>query len=152
MKKLQEKAFQLSVWVLALTLPLWLLVIWAARLEGQTKSYGVKLIVGPQTAESIGNVYQVVELDLIAVKGKTEPARIYTVLDVADPAGELLHKKFLELYRQGNWDAALNLTKDLKRCWNDELDAYSKMMEERIQDLKFEEPWDWDGIYRATSK
>jgi len=26
------------------------------------------------------------------------------------------------------------------------------MMEERIQDLKFEEPWEWDGIYRATSK
>jgi len=124
----------------------------AARLEGQTKSYGVKLIVGPQTAESIGNVYQVVELDLIAVKGKKEPARIYTVLDVADAAGELLHKKFLDLYRQGKWDSALNLTKDLKRCWNGELDAYYKMMEERIQDLKFEEPWEWDGIYRATSK
>jgi adenylate cyclase len=124
----------------------------AARLEGQTKPYGVKLIVGPQTAESVGNVYQVVELDLIAVKGKKEPARIYTVLDVADSAGELLHKKFLELYRQGEWDSALNLTKDLKRCWNEELNAYYAMMEERIENLKFEEPWEWDGIYRATSK
>jgi adenylate cyclase len=124
----------------------------AARLEGQTKPYGVKLIVGPQTAESVGNVYQVVELDLIAVKGKKEPARIYTVLDVADSAGELLHKKFLELYRQGKWDSALNLTKDLKRCWNEELNAYYAMMEERIENLKFEEPWEWDGIYRATSK
>jgi adenylate cyclase len=124
----------------------------AARLEGQTKPYGVKLIVGPQTAESVGNVYQVVELDLIAVKGKKEPARIYTVLDVADSAGELLHKKFLELYRQGKWDSALNLTKDLKRCWNEELNAYYAMMEERIENLKFEEPREWDGIYRATSK
>ena len=124
----------------------------AARLEGQTKPYGVKLIVGPQTAESVGNVYQVVELDLIAVKGKKEPARIYTVLDVADSAGELLHKKFLELYRQGEWDAALNVTKALKRCWNEELNAYYAMMEERIQTLKFEKPHEWDGIYRATSK
>jgi adenylate cyclase len=124
----------------------------AARLEGQTKPYGVKLIVGPQTAESVGNVYQVVELDLIAVKGKKEPARIYTVLDVADSAGELLHKKFLELYRQGEWDAALNVAKALKRCWNEELNAYYAMMEERIENLKFEEPWEWDGIYRATSK
>ena len=124
----------------------------AARLEGQTKPYGVKLIVGPQTAELVRNVYQVVELDLIAVKGKKEPARIYTVLDVADGAGELLHENFLDLYRQGKWDAALNLIKDLKRCWNGELNAYYKMMEERIQNLKFEEPWEWAGIYRATSK
>lgn len=124
----------------------------AARLEGQSKPYGVKLVVGPQTAELVGNVYQVVELDLIAVKGKTEPARIYTVLDFADGAGELLHKKFLELYRQGKWDEAINMIKDLKRCWNEELNIYYKMMEERIQNLKFEDPWEWDGIYRATSK
>ena len=124
----------------------------AARLEGQSKPYGVKLVVGPQTAELVGDVYQVVELDLIAVKGKTEPARIYTIFDVADPAGELLHKKFLDFYRQGKWDSALNLIKDLKRCWNEELNAYYKMMEERIQNLKFEEPWEWDGVYRATSK
>jgi len=124
----------------------------AARLEGQTKPYGVKLIVGPQTAELVRDVYQVVELDLIAVKGKTEPARIYTIFDVVDGAGELLHKKLLDLYRQGNWDAALNLIKDLKRCWNEELNAYYEMMEQRIYDLKTDEPLNWDGIYRATSK
>ena len=100
----------------------------------------------------VRDVYQVVELDLIAVKGKTEPARIYTIFDVADGAGEILHKKFLDFYRQGNWDAALNLIKDLKRCWNEELNAYYSMMEQRIQDLKIEEPYEWDGIYRATSK
>jgi adenylate cyclase len=124
----------------------------AARLEGQTKPYGVKLIVGPQTAELVRDVYQVVELDLIAVKGKTEPARIYTIFDVADPAGELLHKKFLDFYRQGKWDAAINLIKDLKRCWDEELNAYYDMMEQRIYDLKTDEPLKWDGIYRATSK
>jgi adenylate cyclase len=124
----------------------------AARLEGQSKPYGVKLVVGPQTAELVGDVYQVVELDLIAVKGKTEPARIYTIFDVADPAGELLHKKFLDFYRQGKWDAAINLIKDLKRCWNEELNAYYDMMEQRIYDLKTDEPLNWDGIYRATSK
>jgi adenylate cyclase len=124
----------------------------AARLEGQSKPYGVKLVVGPQTAELVRDVYQVVELDLIAVKGKTEPARIYTIFDVADGAGELLHKKFLDFYRQGNWDAALNLIKDLKRCWNEELNAYYEMMEQRIQNLQSKKLLDWDGIYRATSK
>jgi len=51
----------------------------ASRLEGQSKPYGVKVIIGPKTASAVLDTYQVVELDLIAVKGKTEPARIYTV-------------------------------------------------------------------------
>jgi adenylate cyclase len=121
----------------------------AARLEGQTKSYGVKLIVGPQTSELVGDVYQVVELDLIAVKGKTEPARIYTVLDVADPAGELLHKKFLALYREGNWEPAKKLASDLKKCWQGELSKYYDMMLERMEG---EPPANFDGVYRATTK
>jgi hypothetical protein len=32
------------------------------------------------------------------------------------------------------------------------LKGYYKMMEQRIEDLKFDEPWEWDGVYRATSK
>lgn len=75
----------------------------AARLEGQSKPYGVKLVVGPATADMVRDVYQVVELDLIAVKGKTEPARIYTVVEQFDALAEQQHQKFLELYRQGSW-------------------------------------------------
>jgi hypothetical protein len=44
------------------------------------------------------------------------------------------------------------MIKDLKRCWNEELNAYYEMMEQRIYDLKTDEPLKWDGIYRATSK
>jgi adenylate cyclase len=121
----------------------------AARLEGQTKSYGVKLIVGPQTAELVGDVYQVVELDLIAVKGKTEPARIYTVLQFNDVAGELQHKKFLELYRSGKWEVAKKYASDLKDCWRGELNDYYDMMLERMHVTP---PVNFDGVYRATSK
>jgi hypothetical protein len=53
---------------------------------------------------------------------------------------------------QGKWSEAINLIKDLKRCWNEELNAYYEMMEQRIYDLKTDEPLNWDGIYRATSK
>jgi adenylate cyclase len=124
----------------------------AARLEGQTKPYGVKLIVGPQTAESVGDVYQVVELDLIAVKGKTEPARIYTVLPFFDAAGELAHKKFLTLYREGKWEIAKKFASDLKKCWQGELSDYYDLMISRIEEFEAHSPKDWDGIYRATSK
>ena len=124
----------------------------AARLEGQSKPYGVKLVVGPATADMVRDVYQVVELDLIAVKGKTEPARIYTVVEQFDALAEQQHQKFLELYRQGSWDMASRFAEDLKQCWNGDLVAYYDMMIERCADMKKAKVKNFDGIYRATSK
>jgi adenylate cyclase len=121
----------------------------AARLEGQSKPYGVKLVLGPQTAELVGDVYQVVELDLIAVKGKTEPARIYTAFPFFDAAGHLQHDKFLQLYREGKWEVAKKFASDLKKCWQGELVNYYDMMLERMEG---EAPANFDGVYRATSK
>ena len=40
----------------------------AARLEGQSKSYGVKTVIGPETYESVKDTYATLQLDLIAVK------------------------------------------------------------------------------------
>jgi adenylate cyclase len=124
----------------------------ASRLEGQSKPYGVKLVIGPKTAELVRDVYQVVELDLIAVKGKTEPARIYTVLEDFAPAAEKAHNIFLEHYRAGRWDRAKAMADEMGPVWGGELAVYYDMMSKRIEDLKFEDPWGWDGIYRATSK
>ena len=124
----------------------------AARLEGQTKPYGVKLIVGPQTAELVRDVYQVVELDLIAVKGKTEPAKIFTVLETFDHPGEKQHDKFLQLYREGQWEIAKKFASDLKKCWQGNLSDYYDSMISRIEEFQVSPPKDWDGVYRATSK
>jgi len=121
----------------------------AARLEGQSKPYGVKIIIGPETAEMVGNIYQTVELDLIAVKGKTKPVSIFTVLPFGDAVGEQQHSKFLELYRQGNWDIAKKIASDLKKCWRGELVNYYDMMLERMEG---EPPANFDGVYRALSK
>ena len=124
----------------------------AARLEGQSKPYGVKIVVGPKTAEYVCSEFQVVELDLIAVKGKTEPVKIYTVLEQRDTAGELQHDKFLTLYRQGNWEAAQKFASDLKKCWQGNLSDYYDSMISRIEEFQVSPPKDWDGVYRATSK
>ncbi len=121
----------------------------ASRLEGQSKPYGVKIVIGPKTADQVSNSYQVVELDLIAVKGKTEPAKIYTVLEQFDTVGELQHEKFLTLYRQGHWEVAKKYASDLKQCWQGELNNYYDMMIERMEG---EPPANFDGVYRATSK
>ena len=51
----------------------------ASRLEGQSKSYGVKTVIGPETNESVKDSYATLQLDMIAVKGKKEAVTIYTL-------------------------------------------------------------------------
>jgi adenylate cyclase len=115
----------------------------AARLEGQTKSYGVLLIIGPETAELVKHKYSVVELDCIAVKGKTIGLKIFTPA----PNNEL-HDQWLDLYYAGDWDKALSLVPQLKNV-TPELEQYYDKMSER---LKEGVPPNWDGTYHATSK
>jgi adenylate cyclase len=124
----------------------------ASRLEGQSKPYGVKIVIGPKTASAVLDTYQVAELDLLAVKGKTEPARIFTVFPFHDPLGETQHMKFLELYRQGHWEVAAKYAGELKQAWRGEMNQYYDMMIERINEYKENPPANWDGVYRATSK
>ena len=124
----------------------------ASRLEGQSKPYGVKIVIGPKTAEYVRDTYQTIELDLIAVKGKTEPAKIYTVLEDFDVIGSMQHEKFLTLYRQGSWELAETFAHDLKKCFNGKLSMYYDMMIDRIDEYKTSAPVNWDGIYRATTK
>jgi len=122
----------------------------ASRLEGQSKPYGVKIVIGPKTAEYIKREYQVVELDLLAVKGKTEPVQIYTVLDFFDHQAPKLHEDFLTLYRKGDWVKAISLGKILKVHWKGTLSKYYDLMLERMDGNV--PPEGWDGVYRATTK
>jgi adenylate cyclase len=126
----------------------------ASRLEGQSKPYGVRIVIGPKTAEYVKDRYQVVELDLIAVKGKTEPARIYTVLEKFDEKAEIVHEKFLSAYISGAWNRAHGMARAMRGIWQGQLTAYYDMMADRIEEIQKNppKPKDWDGIYRATSK
>jgi len=115
----------------------------ASRLEGQSKPYGVKIVLGPKTAEQVKDEYPVCELDCIAVKGKKVGVKIYTVETETDE-----HRKFLKSYYDGNWTAAEKLIKSCKAA-NPQMEKYYDAMAERLAEGK---PTDWDGTYRATSK
>jgi adenylate cyclase len=123
----------------------------ASRLEGQSKPYGVKIIIGPETAQQVLDAYQVIELDLIAVKGKTEPARIYTVLEEKNEKAEIAHNRFLDAYRSGDWGRAMAMAYEMGPLWNGELKGYYEAMLDRMEEMKAA-PANWDGVYRATSK
>ncbi|MFB2550351.1 CHASE2 domain-containing protein [Ensifer soli] len=58
----------------------------AARLEGQSKAYGVPLLIGEATARALSAPLVAFELDRVTVKGKTIAVPVYTVL--SDPPAE----------------------------------------------------------------
>ena len=133
----------------------------AARLEGQTKGYGVLLIIGPQTNELVQDVYATLELDNIAVKGKTVGLRIYTPIGTHEELMKtsayvpqtLQHQKMLELYRIQKFDMAIKFCEELKGSFLGKMDHYYDIWIERCKEMKQKDlPKDWDGVYRATSK
>src|SRR3546814_2796418 len=88
-----------------------------SRLEGQCKTYGVETILGASTRSEVAEAgFATLELDLIRVKGKNEPERIYALLDKPPPADETIlarltanHADLLAAYRDQRWDEALAL-------------------------------------------
>lgn len=133
----------------------------ASRLEGQSKNYGVLIVLGPVTAERVGAEYFTVELDCIAVKGKTEGVTIYTAFYNPSSIVEFetwkndreYHNLMLAHYRKQEWDKAIDLIKDLKGSFENQMDHYYDLWLDRIEDMRNANlPADWDGVYRATSK
>jgi adenylate cyclase len=117
----------------------------ASRLEGQSKNYGVRIVLGPRTAELVKDVHDVIEMDNIAVKGKTEGVRVYTIGKTVG----YMHDEYLKNYYRGSWKEAKRWA--VMMINNDDVtikDYYHKMIE-RIDDGI---PPEWDGVYRATSK
>jgi adenylate cyclase len=117
----------------------------ASRLEGQSKNYGVRIVLGPKTAEYVKDAYPVVEMDCIAVKGKTEGVKIYTVGKTV----AYMHNEYLKEYYRGDWKKAIDWAR--KMINNDEvtISQYYELMIERLEEGT---PPEWDGTYRATSK
>ena len=120
----------------------------ASRLEGQSKPYGVRMVLGALTAEQVKDEYPVVELDTIAVKGKNEGVKIYGLATYTQDHYKL-HKKFLISYYAGNWKEASFFADTLKSDGPVEMRQYYINMLERLNEGC---PANWDGTYRATSK
>jgi len=133
----------------------------ASRLEGQSKSYGVKTVLGELTAIAVRDEFAVIELDLITVKGKTEPERIYALVGADDTAREDDFKAMrsandvmLEKYRAQDWDGAREAIEECrKHAEKYRVDEFYDIYEQRIADLEADPPGaDWDGVFVATSK
>ena len=131
----------------------------AARLEGQSKPYGVKIVLGPKTAEQVMDEYFVLELDKIAVKGKRVGVTIYTVLELYPGAhgdyemGRLEHDAMLQCYRDQKFDDAIMMCNNLSGEFDGQMNGYYTAWRDRCREMKSTKlPPNWDGTYVATSK
>ena len=128
----------------------------ASRLEGLTKHYGVNIIVSEMTAESAPDfLYR--ELDLVKVKGKNNACIIFEPIGpIEHIAGEITdslekYNKALNLYRNKEWDAAMNEFTTLRNAQPSSL--LYKLYLERCEQMKTHPPDEnWDGSYVFTSK
>ncbi|QQS12419.1 MAG: adenylate/guanylate cyclase domain-containing protein [Rhodospirillales bacterium] len=132
----------------------------ASRLEGQCKTYGVGIIVGDDTREAAPD-FAYVELDLIKVKGKTEPERIHALVGDAamrhdEAFRDLLvaHEEFLGEYRLGEFAAARARVPALRTLaeaagWTSQYYAH---MAQRLRALEDDPPPAWDGVHVAQEK
>ena len=132
----------------------------ASRLEGQTKAYGVTMLIGEGTAQCVQD-FALLEMDLIKVKGKAFPARIYTVLGDTKmgltegfKAWQSKHAQFLEAYRAGDFSTAfIHMTACRGFDGDNALKEYYDMFAERLATFqKAPPPYGWDGVYEAKTK
>jgi adenylate cyclase len=132
----------------------------ASRLEGQTRSYAVDIVVGESTHDAAPE-FAYLELDLIRVVGKKEPVRIFALLGnaelAASPAFKALaeaHAAMLAAYRAQNWQVARNFVARARSLdpglkLGGLYDIYDARLDEFIEAPP---AVDWDTVYEAASK
>jgi adenylate cyclase len=132
----------------------------SSRLEGQTKAYGVETLISEECQKRAPD-FAVVELDLLRVKGKREPARIFALMgdqnrrkDQGFAALADAQARFLEVYRAGRFDEAATLLDQAEAAANafGWQQHYYEVMRLRLTKLQARPPETWDGVYEATEK
>ena len=128
----------------------------AARMEGQTKNYGVDILLGPKTADTVKDDYIILEMDNIAVKGKTEGVQIYMIIErqtAETVAARGHHELMFAKYRDQDFEACITICNSLKVEFGGKLKGFYEMWIERCEGLMQQDLGNnWDGIFRATSK
>jgi len=128
----------------------------ASRLEGRTKYYGVGILVGEPTRNTVKDVV-FKEIDRIKVKGKDEAVSIYEPLGLDGEVERArldevkLWHQTLRAYRARQWDQVEVSLLNLQRM-NPECELYA-LYADRVARFRREPPPDgWDGVTSFDEK
>ena len=128
-----------------------------ARLERANRIYNTQILIGETTAQAINQEFEMREIDIIAVKGKTETTRIFELLPTKGKLIEEL-ERLLERYEQGRraflaqeWDLAEAAFRECLQVRPN--DGPSQVMIQRIEALRRNPPEkDWKGVWQLVEK
>jgi adenylate cyclase len=126
----------------------------ASRLEGLNKPYKTNILITEFTKNLLTKEYIIRDIDLVRVKGKTKPVKIFQVIDFGRP-DERFHKimieyhKAIELYRNSEFIKAKEIFEELYENQKDEL---YKLYKERCEYFLSNPPKNFDGVWTFTTK
>jgi adenylate cyclase len=129
-----------------------------SRLEGANKKYETRVMISEATASALGSGFVIRELDLLRVKGKNKPVRVYELInrDYAALSGEgreLLERynAGMKLYGERKFDEALAEFNAALEVYPE--DGPSKLYRQRSEVLRdFPPAEDWDGVFEMKGK
>jgi len=127
-----------------------------SRLEGLTKFYGIRLLIGEETAKQLDG-FLLRLIDKVKVKGKHNAVECYEPICALGSAGEQLkarvahYHEALDHYHEQRWDEAESILRELAE--NEPEALLYRVYLERIATLRETPlPKDWDGAFTHTSK
>lgn len=126
----------------------------ASRMEGLTKKYHQPLLISESLHQKVKDEVDCRLIDTVAVKGKTEGVRIYTVkkrLSEEENKAWTLHNTAMESYYQQDFDEAIGYFQNVQKIFPD--DYASQLMIDRCRQFKTNPPPEnWDGVEIMTEK
>jgi adenylate cyclase len=130
----------------------------ASRLEGANKQYNSKIMISEFTYKHVEGKVAVRELDLIQVKGKTEPIKVYELLGLSDlkltpeqKEAMELYQEGLKLYRSRNWEEAIAY---MNQAFQLDPSCYvAQVYAQRASLYQLNPPpEEWNGVFVMTTK
>lgn len=131
----------------------------AARLEAANKNYGSRAMISEKTYELVKKQFVCRPLDMLVVKGKTKPVRVYELMADKESPNNLerlnkatyLYQNGLNHYYNRNWNEAITAFREVTELLPE--DGPSLMYIERCQKfIKEPPPANWDGVFHLKTK
>jgi len=127
-----------------------------SRLEGLTKNYGVDMLTSDSTRHAVPE-FEYRELDLVRVKGKDKPVKLFEPLGLVETIDKNTRKSIkqfhhaIKLYREQKWDDAEQEIFALSQSDPDR--KIYQIYLDRIAFFRSNNPGsNWDGVFTHTSK
>ena len=130
----------------------------AARLEAAGKDYGVNILVSEMIKKNVDQEMLTRELDLVRVKGKNEPVRLYELISLRSnipvqlKESTALYEEAFQYYIKKDFNKSINLLNESIRSRGKKDKAANLLIERCEAYISNPPPEDWDGVFTRTHK